>query len=208
MCPDGVFSATPGSSNATCSGVCPAGYYCTGGTQQSCGAVSKYCPEGSTSASVVTVGHYTVDVDGGTTDQLHRVAQVACEAGHWCAEGVRSECPAGRYGSALLLQDANCSGVCNEGYYCPAGSSSPLQHPCGGPHVYCPEGSGAPTTVGSGFYSTGGSSSSTRTGEARCEAGFYCSGGVRLACKEGHYGESPGQTEDTCSGECPVGTTW
>ena len=210
-CPGGRYGSVTELSSSTCSGPCTRGYRCPDGSTSPdalpCGSATTYCPEGSASATSVSLGFYSIDGDGLTVDQLHRVAQQACDVGYWCVDGVRSPCPAGRFGAASQEVSSNCSGVCTGGYYCPEGSSSSVQLACGGPHVYCPEGSGAPTTVGSGFYSTGGSSSSTRTGEARCEAGFYCSGGVRLACKEGHYGESPGQTEETCSGECPVGTT-
>ena len=45
------------------------------------------------------------------------------------------------------LHEAACSGPCDAGYYCPAGSSWPTQRECGGPNKYCPVGSGAPLAV-------------------------------------------------------------
>ena len=47
------------------------------------------------------------------------------------------ECPAGRYGSAQGSSNATCDGACDVGYYCPPGSTSPRQLPCGSPSVYC-----------------------------------------------------------------------
>ena len=58
---------------------------------------------------------------------------------------------------------------------------------CGGSNYYCPGGTTARKTVTLGYYSTGGTSSTTRTGETKCEAGNYCSGGVKTACGGGKY---------------------
>ena len=48
------------------------------------------------------------------------------------------------------------------------GSNDRRMHRCGGETVYCPEGSASPTSVASGHYSTGGTST-TRTGQVKCE---------------------------------------
>lgn len=50
------------------------------------------------------------------------------------------------------LSNEQCSGVCAQGYYCPAGSTSPFQKICGGSDRYCPSGSGAPILVWEGHY--------------------------------------------------------
>jgi protocatechuate 3,4-dioxygenase beta subunit len=59
-------------------------------------------------------------------------------------------CAAGRYGARTNMYSNYCSGKCQAGYYCPAGSTSPTQRECGGIDVFCPEGSGAPTPASSG----------------------------------------------------------
>ena len=53
------------------------------------------------------------------------------------------------------LMDANCTGLCQPGYYCVLGETRRNEHPCGGPDVYCPEGSYEPTPVSIGYYTTG-----------------------------------------------------
>ena len=99
------------------------------------------------------------------------------------------------------------------GYYC----SSGVRNSCGGNQYYCPGGTSTRSTVSSGYYSTGGGSS-TRTGQSPCEvganccycvyrsrtsltpslhprlqAGYYCSSGVKHACGGNEY-YCPGQT--------------
>ena len=55
------------------------------------------------------------------------------------------------------------------GYYC----SSGVRNSCGGNQYYCPGGTSTRSTVSSGYYSTGGGSS-TRTGQSPCEVGANC----------------------------------
>jgi hypothetical protein len=62
------------------------------------------------------------------------------------------ECPPGTYGSNTGLTSPSCSGLCEEGYYCPIGSTSPQQHQCGDPSVYCPIGSIEPQPVSNGYF--------------------------------------------------------
>lgn len=90
--------------------------------------------------------------------------------------------------------------TCSAGYYLPAGASSCSA--CGGNNYYCPGGTFTPSsstaqgrnTVSSGYYSTGGSST-TRTGQSICEAGNYCSGGIKYACSGTlQYQDSTGAT--------------
>ena len=91
-------------------------------------------------------------------------------------------CPPGTYGNATGLTTAACSAACfpdvtdpsvcapaacEEGYYCPEGSTHGRQHECGEGH-YCPPGSAAPLAVAAGLYGVGGGSSATRTGQAAC----------------------------------------
>ena len=53
---------------------------------------------------------------------------------------------------------------------------------CGGSAFYCPEASVQPTLVDPGFYSVGGTSDTTRTGQEGCEPGYYCQGGIKQEC--------------------------
>ncbi|CAN0472205.1 unnamed protein product, partial [Scytosiphon promiscuus] len=97
-----------------------------------------------------------------------RIAEAICEPGHWCEEGLRRLCEAGSFGKEFGLTRRNCSGSCNPGFLCGAGSVSPEERPCGDPSVYCPGGSWEPTPISTGYYSTGGTGANTRTGQVCC----------------------------------------
>ena len=45
--------------------------------------------------------------------------------------GCMHSCPAGTYGNATDLADADCSGACFSGHYCPAGTGTPIACPVG-----------------------------------------------------------------------------
>jgi hypothetical protein len=51
-------------------------------------------------------------------------------SGYYCVSGVRRQCPAGRFGSTSGLYKQTCTGICQQGYYCPAGSVNGYQIPC------------------------------------------------------------------------------
>jgi len=145
---------------------CAPGYFCPPGssspTQHVCGGSHVFCPRGSASPTPVQTGFYTVgphlSLPGQYPqkgDELVRISEVACEPGTWCHQGVRTACPAGTYGDVSRLTTAECSGPAERGYYTPPQSVSSRQKSCGGAHVYCPGGEGAPRVVGLGNYSVG-----------------------------------------------------
>ena len=51
-------------------------------------------------------------------------------------DGSLLTCPAGVYGASAGLTTAACSGLCQAGYYCPAGSASATAFECGGSTRY------------------------------------------------------------------------
>lgn len=126
---------------------CSPGMYCVGGIQFSCPA-GRYSINGSS----------TPDCDG------------LCSAGYYCPTASTSptqkSCPAGRFGTPGMTS-STCAGACNAGFYCPTRSTSPYQYMCLGDTLYCPRGSGAPQSVATGYYSTGGTAL-TRTSQALC----------------------------------------
>ena len=68
------------------------------------------------------------------------------------------------------------------------------------------QGSSAPKTVPSGYYSIPVSSpTDVRSGVQICDAGFYCSGGVRTKCPVGRYADTTGVTDPQCVGTCDAG---
>lgn len=141
-----------------------------------------------------------------------RSAQVVCPKGHYCREGRKFACSAGFYGSIEGLSSEECSGICAPGYFCPEGSTTPYQHPCGGPEFYCPAGSAYPIPVNAGYYSTRGHvtvpglpANTTQIQQARCEPGHYCVGGVKFQCPAGRYGSLHGETRPACEGPAEPG---
>jgi hypothetical protein len=127
-----------------------------------------------------------------------------CEVGFYCSNGIRSPCPGGTYGNSLGLQNATCSGLCPEGYYCPPLTSFPYQNPCGDSNLYCPKGSKSPIEIPTGYYGIGADVNKFSSIE-ECPKGHYCIRGIKHACPAGYYGEKTGLSTVTCSGSCPMG---
>ena len=237
LCPAGTYGNMSGLSSSQCSGICPEGWFCPLGSTNKystpCIASSEwYCPAGSEHPLPTPVGYYAlsshISAGGGYG------AAALCPKGSFCINGVRTLCAPGTYGSVTASTNASCSGYCLPGYFCPVGSTSPREHPCGAAHLYCPYASGAPKVVTSGHYTTGsnvngnaslGDDELTRTGQALCEAGFYCMSdgmrahkfsklspslsqlisGIRRLCPAGYFGSSAGLVSPVCSGLCAAG---
>jgi len=215
-CAPGTYGSERLETNPACSGLCAPGYYCLEAspsiTQHPCGSSDLYCPEGSFTPTFVSEGYYTNE-DAPVT---FRSYQIICPPGYYCQKGLRFKCPAGSYGASEGLFDAQCSGICDRGHYCPAASIHAKEHECGGPGVYCPPGSAHPTPVDVGFYTihTGvdqarqaywDQDNTTKSAQLLCEPGHYCSGGIKQPCPEGVYGWEYGLTNSSCSGPCSEG---
>ena len=119
----------------------PVGDFCPPGTGvlgpiNFCASPTAYCPLGSAIPTPTDVGYYTVPTT--PTSGLY-YNETLCELGWYCIAGVRQQCAAGRYGASTAMTTADCTGVCEAGYYCPSGSTSPEQGPCGSPAAYCPQ---------------------------------------------------------------------
>ena len=149
-CPAGRYGATSGLYSSACSGACSAGYYCpeasTAPTEVECGAATHdrngarptgylvesevdarpnrvFCPSASARPLITLPGYYSTGQTRST-----RTAQAPCPMGSYCANGTKKDCPAGRYGRAERLEE--CSELCQEGHYCPPGSTSATARPC------------------------------------------------------------------------------
>lgn len=135
-CPAGRFGNTSGLVRGNCSGVCEAGYYCTGAsvsvTQHACGAPAYFCPRGSVQPIPIGAGE-----KGTGGDEEHRTGVDICSLGHYCRGGIERKCPQGRYGDVTGLSHPECSAKCLSGTYCPEGSVVPTICPLG---YFCPDG--------------------------------------------------------------------
>jgi hypothetical protein len=105
-----------------------------------------------------------------------------CPSGSFSSPGSTTSCThcsAGRFGSSPGMATSSCSGTCDPGFFCPSGSTSPRQQPCGGVGVFCPPASGAPVPVPAGNYSVPlAVAKDRRSGHASCPPNRLCTGGV------------------------------
>ena len=149
-----LTNVASGLGSADCSGTCLAGYFCPPGSTSPaslpCGNVTYYCPAGVQRRHLVDPAFYTTgtmsvsaevtgdtietrdnSATGGLNDQFFRSAQLPCEPGFYCLDGIRRRCPAGTIGETSHLSTANCSAECPPGYYCEEGSTRPTPCPAG-----------------------------------------------------------------------------
>jgi len=135
------------------------------------------------------------------------------------------QCAPGRYGAVTGLRSPACSGLCAEGYFCPAGSTSNTSFPCGGAQFYCPEGSARPIPAAAGRvtlsrvdldrlngstsftpqYTPSVEHSAVRVAEQLCPRGHYCSQGNIIPCPVGRYGNTTGLQNSECNFPCQAG---
>lgn len=203
VCPPGRFGSWAGLHSGACSGACEAGYYCPEGStsprQVQCGANAYFCPPGSKEPQPVAQGYYTVGQGIAT-----RLGERKCEPGHFCLDGVKHFCAPGHWGGEFGQTHPACSGLCDPGYYCTEGSTSPQEVLCGDPDRYCPLGSPRPLHVPSGHYSTG-RNVSTRSDIKKATRGNFASRGLLYICPAGRYGASDGESSSMCTGGCKRG---
>jgi hypothetical protein len=158
-CAAGRFAPGEGGATASACAPCAAGYFCAGSststTATPCGDAGVFCPPGSGAPRAPRAGFFTAGEDGraepGTA--ATRSQELPCPRGYFCVDGVRTPCAAGRFGAEPRSASPACSGACEEGYFCPPGSSSARERECGGAALYCPAASGAPLPVPTGAYS-------------------------------------------------------
>ena len=214
-CPVGRFKAVPGDDPALC-------LKCDGTTstddRRTCdclraagGAVLKSGEGLYFNASTGTCVVVARDIAEQNAKYLNetiftRRRSYSCEAGYFCQGGLRRPCPRGRYGVALRETNANCTGECRAGYFCPLASTSPTARVCGHAGVYCGPGATDPRTVTPGYYTDPSVPAAVRSRELPCPAGFYCRGGVKFPCLPGRFGaDSTNYSNDRCQGPCQSG---
>jgi hypothetical protein len=209
QCPGGRYGVVAGqaSAAAACNGTCAAGYACAPGSATPTASV---CPQGSFSlegaavCSLCPAGRY-----GASQALPAALCSGPCAAGYVCAigstsdaalecppgsfslegEAVCSLCQAGRYGASQAVPSAACTGACEAGYACPAGSTNGTVELCSA-GKYSTVGSGACTACPTGVY-----------GAAPGLTNASCSG----PCLAGRYGDATGLTSPLCSGVCAAG---
>jgi len=238
----GHFLNKSGCGTCTVSGcqedLCQPGYYCPEGStsaqERECGGTGWYCPQGSGFPSTVSEGYYTVGLtESGTLlatsgNTHNRVAQIICERGNFCINGIKSKCPPGVYGSTEGLSSPTCTAPCPLAHYCPAGSTNGTTHRCPGgrfggslglsskacsglclPGFYCPEASisarqyqcaTSPLSLGPPSASVG-TTPVVRFDEVFCPIGSS----VPLEVQTGYYSLGQNSSTRTYQAMCPPG---
>ncbi|KAG3078989.1 hypothetical protein PI125_g20831 [Phytophthora idaei] len=155
-CPAGTFGNKTGLTTSECSGPCAAGYYCPEGSivaqAVACATSATFCPQGSALPNTTDTGYCAISE--GTAAGARWYDQRKAKPGEFAWRGTCYPCPAGTYGSEEMETRPTCSGPCAAGYYCPPGSTTPIQHECGSAAVYCPVGSAKPWQVLEGYYTS------------------------------------------------------
>ena len=163
------------SASSACPAVCATNKWSAAGASSCTSCPTDYENSGDTSASHANQSSCKITVDGG-----YYIGTAGDNSSNWdkCAGGTYKASHTVAYGGT-----SSCA-TCSAGYYCPEGASG--QTECGGNTKYSSSGASACSTVSTGYYTTGGTST-TRTGQTKCEAGNYCSGGVKTECGGGKY---------------------
>ena len=215
--------------------MCPEGYYCPISLRDQedsslltstiisrppipCGSASKYCPMNSTKPNSVDQGYYSIGAgDGGCP--MTRTNQRIAPEGYYANSGELFKCPPGTFGNETGLSTWECSGPCRGGFYCPAGSISEKEIPCGR-YQYCPMSSGYPIFVQPGFYTTISTTIVTSSNQDEfeiiqpfthqehayeCEKGYFCHKSVRYKCFAGTFGNRVLETSSNCTRLCDAG---
>lgn len=136
---------------------------------------------GSKEGGICSIGSYKSHIKNGPCSGYS-----TCEPGSYCSGSLRYLCPAGRYGASFGLQNEFCSGNCSSGHYCPKGSVSSTERPCGNANFYCPVGSSIPIDVPIGYFSLNEDSDqdleSYRSSIQICPRGYWCWIEISLSC--------------------------
>lgn len=176
ICSGPCDGGTWGTGEGSCVGVCPTGSYCSPGS-----ITPKICPAGTYN---------------GQTSRASLSECLSCPLGYYCLAGAISgttnKCQAGYYGNIPGQNSSSCNGPCQSGYRCMSGSTSDTQFTCGSLSVYCPPGSPNPTPATPGYYTIGGSTTDTATGQTLCTPGHYCQEGRQIECNVGFYSNQTG----------------
>ena len=175
------------------------------------GVTSNYTVYANYYKRCATVSNGTCAAAGTSSDSAMTVTYTTtCDTGYEFSSGANTyapvcsaksyTCAAGKY-----LNGASCT-TCTAGYYCTGGTwtyNGGIQGrtPCGGNTKYSSSGASSCTTVTSGYYTTG-SISTTRTGQTKCEAGNYCTNGVKTACGDGKYSSAGATSCSNISAGC------
>ena len=149
------------SASSSCPAVCAANKWSAAGASSCTSCPTDYENSGDTSASHANQSSCKITVYGG-----YYIGTAGDNSSNW------DKCSAGYYKAAHSVAYGSTSS-CSE---------------CGAVDKYSAAGASACSTVSTGYYTTGGTTT-TRTGQSQCTSGTYCTDGVQNTCPSG-YGAS------------------
>ncbi|XP_035857407.1 zonadhesin-like [Sander lucioperca] len=212
-CPPGLYCNSTGLSQP--SGICYAGYYCSGGAVSSLPSdgvtgdicpIGHYCPMGSRSPVLCPDGTYSNTTGAEECDDclsgtycLSGEGVQPCPAGHYClgggVEGILP-CPPGTYSPHFGLSQVEQCLICPAGFYCEDWGLFEPTGPCQAGY-YCIAGVNFPNPDGNFSTGVGGA----------CPRGRYCPEGTSLplSCPPGTYSDSLHLTDTRDCSPCPAG---
>jgi hypothetical protein len=182
-CPSGTYTVAGCTSGYNCCLICNLGFVCGQSGAVPC-PIGFACSVQGEPATPCPAGQY-----GNTTGFT---SMSSC-----------LNCPAGVYSSSTGLTRV-CTTSCPSGFYCPTGSSVPVNCPVG---AFCTLGSGNWSLCLPGSFCAGNSSLPSGTGN--CAAGYYCPSGSTIAtaqiCPAGSYCTGTGGTTTPLPMSCLPG---
>ena len=149
------------SASSECPAVCAADTYSNAGASSCTSCPTDYKNSGDTATAHAGSASCIITVSGG-----YYIGTAGDNSSNW------DKCSAGYYKAAHSVAYGSTSS-------CSA---------CGAVNKYSAAGASACSTVSTGYYTTGGTTT-TRTGQSQCTSGTYCTGGVQNTCPSG-YGAS------------------
>ncbi len=189
LCPVATYNALTGQTSISSCLVCPVGVYGngTGLNTSTCTAIcpaGAFCPAGSVDPTLCLAGRYRTSPGG--------IDLLSC-----------TSCPSGTYGANPGETSSNCSGPCDDGFWCTAANTDPMQFLCD-PGRFGVGANMEPLCSGpcvAGFFCP---ENSTAANQTICLIGFYCPGqtGEPIPCPAGAFGSEEGLTDALCSGLC------
>jgi hypothetical protein len=127
---------------------------------------------------------------GSQQNEIGSLACVSCGAGTYqdlAEQALCNSCGTGTYGDAVGAMTEDVCQACMAGFFC----STPASQTLCSKGSYCPAGSVLPIPLSSGYFAVDSNGLYTETGgigESICPAGYFCSGGDKVACNtEGDY---------------------
>lgn len=113
LCPAGRYGSNVQNIDPLCTGLCLAGYWCPEGsiknTQEKCGKVNSFCPEGSAKPNFISPGYYTIAATiHNTTSLVYHNSNDTSKLNSTSIDLERE----------LLLELQVDQNLCEPGYYC------------------------------------------------------------------------------------------